>query len=206
MGLKETVSGLNLIYTYDLFNRLSQVGRVENSGSVKVLLKVEYNPQGMVSKRILGNGAYSEYSFDPKNFHLLRLVNYFPNGSKASYFEYSYDKKGRIIQLNTTSGNWRYKYDAASQLIESEDPQGKIVRYTYDKRKNRVSVSEEPGNKTLYAANKVNQYASAGNYDIRYDANGNMKERTNRDLRDDNVKFWFSAEDILLQAETPNKR
>ena len=159
-----------------------------------------------MSKRILGNGAYSEYVLDPKNFNLLRLVNHFSNGSLASYFEYTYDNKGRIIQVNTISGNWRYKYDAASQLVESEDPQGKVVRYVYDKRKNRVYVSQEPGNKTLYAANEVNQYTTAGNYDIRYDTNGNMKERANRDVHNDNVKLSFSPEDILLQAETPNKR
>ena len=195
-----------MVYKYDRFNRLEQVGRVDHSGAVDVLMKVEYDLQGMVSKRILGNGAYSEYVLDPKNFNLLRLVNYFSNGSLASYFEYTYDDKGRIIQVNTTSGNWRYKYDAASQLIESEDPQGKVVRYAYDKRKNRVYVSQEPGNKTLYAANEVNQYTTAGNYDIRYDTNGNMKERANKDVRNDNLKLSFNPEDILLQAETPNKR
>ncbi|KAJ7392617.1 hypothetical protein OS493_010268 [Desmophyllum pertusum] len=160
----------------------------------------------MVSKRVLGNGAYSEYVLDPINFKLSRMVNYFPNGSVSSYFGYNYDRKGRISQLNTTSGNWRYKFDAASQLIQSTDPRGKVVRYTYDKRKNRVVVSEEPGNKTLYAVNKVNQYSTAGNYDIKYDMNGNMEEKTNRNVRNDSVKFKFSAEDFLLQAETPNKR
>ncbi|KAJ7392606.1 hypothetical protein OS493_010257 [Desmophyllum pertusum] len=134
------------------------------------------------------------------------MVNYFPNGSISSYFGYNYDRKGRIIQLNTTSGTWRYKFDAASQLIQSTDPRGKVVRYTYDKRKNRVVVSEEPGNKTLYAVNKVNQYSTAGNYDIKYDMNGNMEEKTNRNVRNDSVKFKFSSEDFLLQAETPNKR
>ena len=180
--------------------------RVDSRGAADVLLKLEYNSQGMLSKRVLGNGAYSEYVLDPVNLKLLRMVNYFPNGSISSYFEYNYDKKGRIIQVNTTSGSWQYKYDAASQLIESTDPQGKIVRYTYDKRKNRVQVSEEPGNKTLYAANEINQYTTARSYDIKYDMNGNMEEKTNRDLRNDSVKFKFSAEDILLQAETPNKR
>ncbi|XP_078355806.1 uncharacterized protein LOC144640574 [Oculina patagonica] len=160
----------------------------------------------MVSKRVLGNGAYSEYVLDPINFKLSRMVNYFPNGSISSYFKYSYDRKGRIIQLNTTSGNWHYKYDAASQLIESTDPQGNVVRYAYDKRKNRVVVSQEPGNKTLYAANEVNQYTTAGDYDIKYDMNGNMEEKTNRDVRNDSVKFKFSAEDFLVQTETPNKR
>ena len=206
VALKESTSGLNLVYTYDRFYRLAQVGRVHQSGSVDVILKLEYNPQGLVSKRILGNGAYSEYLFYPKNFNLLRLVNYFPNGSVASYFEYNYDDKGRINQINTTTGNWRYKYDAASQLIEWKDPQGKVVRYTYDKRKNRVYESQEPGNKTFYAANKVNQYTTAGSYDIRYDTDGNMKDRTNRNQRNDSVKLWFSAEDIVMQAETPSKR
>lgn len=200
------VAGLNLVYTYDRFYRLSEVVRVDPSGRGDVLLKLEYNSQGMLSRRVLGNGAYSEYVLDRNNFKLSRMVNYFPNGSISSYFEYNYDSKGRIIQLNTTSGSWHYKYDAVSQLIESTDPQGKIVRYTYDKRKNRLYVSQEPGNKTLYAANKVNQYSSAGNYDIKYDMNGNMEEKTNREVRDDSVKFKFSAEDFLLQAETPNKR
>ena len=206
VALKESASGLNLVYTYDRFYRLAQVGRVHQSGSLDVILKLEYNPQGKVSKRILGNGAYSEYFFYPKKFNLQRLVNYFPNGSVTSYFEYNYDDKGRINQINTTAGNWRYKYDAASQLIEWTDPQGKVVRYTYDKRKNRVYISQNPGNKTFYAANKVNQYNTAGSYDIRYDTNGNMKERTNRNQRNDSVKFSFSAEDILLQAATPSIR
>ena len=206
VALKESASGLNLVYTYDRLYRLAQVGRVHQSGSVDVILKLEYNPQGLVSKRILGNGAYSEYLFYPKNFNLLRLVNYFPNGSVASYFEYDYDDKGRINQINTTTGNWRYKYDAASQLIEWKDPQGKVVRYTYDKRKNRENESQKPGNKTFYAANKVNQYTTAGSYDIGYDTNGNVKERTNRNQRNDSVKFSFSAEDNLLKADTPSKR
>ena len=179
---------------------------VNSRGTADVLLKLEYNSQGMLSKRVLGNGAYSEYVLDPVNFKLLRMVNYFPNGSISSYFEYNYDRKGRVFHVNTTSGSWQYKYDAASQLIQSTGPQGKIVRYTYDKRKNRVQVSEEPGNNTLYATNEINQYTTAGNYDIKYDMNGNMVEKTNRDLQNDTVKFKFSAEDILLQAETPNKR
>ena len=201
-----STAGLNLVYTYDRFYRLSEVVRVDQSGRGDILLKLEYNSQGMVSKRVLGNGAYSEYVLDPINFKLSKMVNYFPNGSISSYFDYSYDRKGRIIQLNTSSGNWQYKYDAASQLVESTDPHGKVVRYTYDKRKNRVVVSQAPGNKTLYAANEVNQYTKAGVYDIKYDMNGNMEEKTNRHVRNDSVKFKFSAEDFLLQTETPNKR
>ena len=197
---------MSLVYKYDRYYRLSEVVRIDPSGRVSVLLKLEYNSKGMLSRRLLGNGAYSAYFFDSTNFKLSRMVNYFPNGSISSYFEYNYDRKGRIIQLNTTSGSWHYKYDAASQLIEWTDPQGKIVRYTYDKRKNRVFVSPEPGNKTLYAANEVNQYSSAGNYDIKYDMNGNMEEKTNREVRNDSVKFKFSAEDFLVQAETPSKR
>ena len=69
-----------------------------------------------------------------------------------------------------------------------------------------MQVSEEPGNKTLYFVNEVNQYTSAGNYEIKYDEDGNMVEKTNRDLRNDSVKFKFSTENILLQAETPNRR
>ena len=200
------VAGLSLVYKYDRFYRLSEVVRIDPSGRGAILLKLEYNSRGMLSRRVLGNGAYSVYVLDSTNFKLSRMVNYFPNGSISSYFEYNYDGKGRIVQLNTTSGSWRYKYDAASQLIEWTDPQGTIVHCSYDKRKNRVFVSQEPGNKTLYAANEVNQYTSAGNYDIKYDMNGNMEEKTNKELPNDSVKFKFSAEDILLQAETPNKR
>lgn len=206
VALKESASGLHLVYTYDRSYRLAQIGRTSQSGSVHILLKLEYNSQGMVSKRILGNGAYSVYSFYPKTFNLLRLVNYFANGSVASFFEYEYDESGRIIQMNTTTGNWRYKYDAASQLIESQDPRGRVYHYKYDKRKNRVYVSHEPGNKTLYVANEINQYITAGSYDIKYDENGNVKERSNREQRNDSVKLSFSPEDILLQAETPIKR
>ncbi|KAL9963565.1 hypothetical protein ACROYT_G027086 [Oculina patagonica] len=202
------VTGLSLAYKYDRFYRLSEVVRVDPnaSGRGDTLLKVEYNSQGMVSKRVLGNGAYSEYVLDPINLKLSRMVNYFPNGSISSYFNYNYDRKGRIIQLNTTLGNWHYKYDAASQLVETKNPQGNVVRYAYDKRKNRVFVSQESGNKTLYAANEVNQYTTAGDYDIKYDMNGNMKGKSNRDVRNDSIKFMFSVEDFLVQTETPNKR
>ena len=106
MGLK--VSELNLVYEYDQLNRLSEVVRVD-SGTADVLLKLEYNSQGMLSKRVLGNGASSEYVMDPVNSKLSRVINYFPNGSISSYFEYNYDKQGRIIQENTTSGIWHYK-------------------------------------------------------------------------------------------------
>ena len=126
------------------------------------------------------------------------MANYFSNGNISSYFASNYDSKGRIIQLNTTSRSWLYKYDAASQLIEWTDRQGKIVRCTYETRKNRVFVSQEPGNKTLYAVNEVYQYSSAGYYDIKYDMNGNMEEKTNREVRNDSTKFKFSAEGFLV--------
>jgi len=160
----------------------------------------------MLSRWVLGNGAHSAYVLDSTNFKLSRMVNYFSNGSISSHFEYNYDSKGGIIQLNTTSGSWHYKYDAASQLIEWTDPQGKIPRCTCDTRKNRVFVSQGPGNKTLYAVNEVKQYSSAGNCDIKYDMNGNMEEKTNREVRNDSAKFKFSAEDCLVQVETRNKR
>ena len=105
VALTVTPSGLKLAYTYDQFNRLAQIRRVSQSGAEDILLRVEYDSHGMVSKRILGSGAYSDYLLDSKNFNLLRLRNYFPNGSLASFFEYNYDDKGRIMQVNTTSGS-----------------------------------------------------------------------------------------------------
>ena len=82
VALKAT--GVNLVYTYDQLDRLSEVVHVNSRGTADVLLKLEYNSQGMLSKRVLGNGAYSEYVLDPVNFKLLRMINYFPNGSISS--------------------------------------------------------------------------------------------------------------------------
>ncbi|KAJ7392607.1 hypothetical protein OS493_010258 [Desmophyllum pertusum] len=58
VALNETVSGLSLAYTYDRLYRLSEVVRVNPSGRRDILLKLEYNSKGMVSKRVLERSLF----------------------------------------------------------------------------------------------------------------------------------------------------
>ncbi|MBP1464672.1 hypothetical protein EYB53_003010 [Candidatus Chloroploca sp. M-50] len=164
--------GYELTYTYEA-GRLSQVADAEDD-----LVRYTYDASGRLATQTLGNGVVTTYSYDAAG-RLLSLVNAKPDESELSRFVYTYDRRGRRIEMETHYGMWRYTYDDAGQLLQatltSSDPAiaDQDLRYTYDTLGNRVRTTVN-GVETSYDANALNQYTSVGEHTYTYDLDGNL--------------------------------
>jgi len=55
----------------------------------------EYDPAGRMTKKVLGNAAYSYYAYDAAG-RVMRIDHRLPGGGTACYFGYDYDAASRI--------------------------------------------------------------------------------------------------------------
>jgi YD repeat-containing protein len=147
--------GYQLRYDYDTVGRLRSI---TNSDNLR-LVHYEYDPAGRMALKTLGNGVYTTYGYDDAG-RLEKLTNALPNGSALSFFNYTYDERGRRTATATHYGAWTYGYDDLGQLtsavLASTDPQipNQNLTYLYDAMGNRVRTVEN-GVVTDYTANKV---------------------------------------------------
>lgn len=193
-------TGYSTIYHY---NRKKQLITVMHTSMQQPVVEFEYNSRGLLSRKILGNGAYTTFTYVDDTTDPSSITSYYPNGTLSSYYSYDYDVKGRIIQISTIEGNWTFGYDPAGQMIEWINPDGDVTTYSYDGRSNRVVMTEN-GRDSGYEANNVNQYISFNQSDqFSYDANGNLIRKL---ARGRNESFFFDAEGKLIQTDVPGKQ
>lgn len=161
------------------------------------ILTAKYIDGVKLAMKILGNNATTLYRYDPVTGLLLELSNYFPNGSLASFFRYTYSLSKTRIYIESHEGIWKFKYDRAGQLLFMIDPKGTKTEYKYDNRKNRKSVSVD-GVQQNSIINEMNQYMSYINVRFTYDKNGNMITRNGSTLD----IFEFDEENKLVSLKT----
>ena len=192
--------GYNVTYQY---NNKQQLVSIVCLSTQQPVAQFEYNSRGLLSRKVLGNGAFTTYAYVTDTAELLSVVNHYANGTVSSCFSYSYDSRGRIIGITTNEGNWTYSYDPAGQMVQWINPEGDTTTYTYDGRSNRV-VSSVNGRLSGYETNNVNQYTSFNQSNhFFYDANGNLIKKISGEQ---NVTFVFDAEGKLIQSNAPRKR
>ncbi|XP_041361873.1 uncharacterized protein LOC121377841 [Gigantopelta aegis] len=191
--LRDETGDYNITYDY---NNKDQLVSVKQNGAP--MLKLDYE-KGFLKKRTLGNSAYTEYRYNLKSGLLLSLHNYHPNGTLVDKFEYEYDSRWRRVSMTTMKGTWKYRYDAASQLTQFEDPSGKVVRFQYDRSKNRVL--EQTGNTKMgYSVNSLNQYEGVGDVTYTYDKNGNVREKIVSGIVQE--VFVYDDSNRLIESQT----
>jgi len=168
-------TGHRLIYHYDDVGRLDFI---ENESSVREV-DYDYDTAGRLDRKTLGNGVYTTYEYDHAG-QLLHLVNYQPDGSVLSRFDYTYDSRGRRISMATLDGAWTYTYDDIGQLTHAVfvpasgstiPPQDQT--YVYDALGNRIRTIIN-GVTTEYTTNNMNQYVTVGGVAYTYDRDGNL--------------------------------
>ena len=170
-------TGYNSSYVYDSFCRLSKV--VDGSGTV--VASYEYGQHSRVAKKQLGNGMYTEYTYENGTLRLLQLRNFFPNGTLMSYYCYIYNEQGYRVETETHEGIWKYRYDAAGQLIEWRSPFSHVYEnIEYGSNLNRKSKQSADG-KSFYTTNSLYQYTEYGKSEnFTYSANGNLLSKSKR--------------------------
>ncbi len=194
--------GYNITYVYDDQSQLVDV--VDNSQSVKVL-EADFDSLGRVSHRATGNGCGTDYEYDTRGKKIKSLKTSCTNDGNSENIllevEYGFDSRNRIKEMNTTSGNWRYRHDATSQVTGWTDPTGKETRITYDNAKNRRVVAEG-SSEIAYTVNNLNQYEQFGDDVLfEHDMNGNLVEILDQ-VQGDAERFVYSAESQLVGIAT----
>ena len=193
-------NGYSTVYNY---NRKKQLTAVMHTSTQQPMAEFEYNSRGLLSRKTLGNGAFTTFAYVDDTTDLSSITNYDSNGTLSSYYSYDYDVKGRIIQISTIDGNWTFGYDPAGQMIEWTNSDGDVTTYSYDGRSNRVVMTEN-GRESGYETNNMNQYSSFNQSDqFSYDANGNLIRKVARGRIE---SFFFDAEGKLIRTEVPGKQ
>ncbi len=167
-------TGFTTDYVYDTVGRLSQL----TDGSGNVIVTYTYDPDGRLGEKVNGNGTYTTYQYDADG-NVLHLINFAPDGSVNSRFDYTYDSLGLETTEATLDGTWTYSYDADGQLVHavfastnSSEPSQDLA-YTYDAMGNRATTVIN-GVTTQYVTNDMNEYTSVGGVTYTYDAGGNL--------------------------------
>ena len=192
--------GYNVSYTYDTQYRLHEVHQSSNNSAIA---RFEYDI-GVLTKKTLGNGAYTIYNYDMKH-RLVDVKNYFPNNTLSSSNKYEYDYKGRVVKsTDSDSQTRRYVYDSLGQVTGWTSSSGEHVHYTYDNRGNRL-VTEGRGTTEACIVNEMNQYVQCNNGTdaFSYDLNGNMVQRSSPGRRE---IYEYNAEGRLISTQTLTNR
>ena len=170
IGLSDN-TGYNISYGYDSLGRLVSV--IKNSVNRKELLNVSYDLKGMMQTRKTGDGTYGNFTFNPRNSQIKRLVNIDRNGNVLNKFELKYNRRGWKSQIMTSSGTWDIFYDLMAQITSVKNLTGGTTQIVYDDNQNRRKITHD-GLEIDYVSNKLNQYQKVGGKKkFVYDQNGN---------------------------------
>ena len=194
-------TGYTVDYTYDSLGNLATL----TDGSGNLIAKYTYDAVGRLAREDDGNGTYTTYSYDAAG-ELLHLVNYAPNGTVNSRFDYTYDSLGQCITEATVDGTWTYSYDVIGELTHavfvSTNPAiaNQDEAYFYDAAGNRTQTIIN-GVTTVYTTNNMNEYTQVGNTTYTYDADGNMTSATDAS---GTTTYTFDAENQLTAVNGPS--
>jgi len=191
-----------LEYHYDEYGRLSYI----DDGTPDKIVEYFYFDEddgidvdvGRLEKKVLGNGVYTLYDYD-EAWRLTSLVNYMPDYSELSSFEYGYDSLGRREFMTTLDSTWTYGYDDIGQLTSWTYTREEVV-YAYDAVGNRLEVTDD-GVPTSYTVNDLNQYTQVGSTDYEYDDDGNMEYMYENS---GTTEYVYDCENRLIEITSPS--
>jgi RHS repeat-associated protein len=206
-------NGMFIAYHYDANGRLDQMNQngyivnygYDSSGRLTTLtdsanapiVAYTYDAANQLTRKDMGNGTYTTYAYFPSG-QVKSLINYAPNGTVNSEFNYTYDALGRVQTVTSLDGTTTYGYDAASQLTSVASPDGQTIAYGYDAMGNRTTVTQD-GVTTAYTTNNLNQYATVGAATYSYDQDGNLTVTTGPG---GTTTYTYDVQDRLIGVQT----
>ena len=192
--------GHSLYYTYDDAGRFQSM---TNELSDLVVL-YQYDPTGRIATKTLGNGMFTTYQYDSVGW-LLNMTNALANGTLLSYFNYTYDSRGRRTSMTSFDGQWTYTYDDVGQLTHAvlasttTNIPDQDQLYVYDSVGNRIQTIEN-GVTCSYTANNLNQYVSVGATNYTFDTDGNLIQEISSS---GTTTYQYNDENRLIALTSP---
>jgi RHS repeat-associated protein len=165
--LKVDDGAFPILYQYDQLNHLVGV----RYPAIKKSLRYAYDPSGLRTKLIDGNGKEIHYEYNAAK-RLSAIV--LPDAKRITL---AYDLKDRLSSVQYPNGiTGRWEYDAAGRTVKIaySDRDGKIVSgftYRYDPDGNPVEVTDSRGGASRY------QYDSSGQLVEEVTASGTIRYR-----------------------------
>ncbi len=187
-------NGFVVNYFYDALGRLSEL----TDANATMLARYSYDVTGNVTSKELGNGTSTTYEYNSLG-QLTSLVNWAPDSTVNSHFDYTYDAVGRRTGVTTSEGTTTFAYDLQGQLIKVNLPSGRSITYRYDANGNRVKVTDD-GVETFYTSNEQNEYTNVGEATFYYDASGNLSTRADAA---GTTTYTFNSQDQLVSVNGP---
>ncbi|MHB8788940.1 MAG: RHS repeat-associated core domain-containing protein [Desulfobulbaceae bacterium] len=193
-------AGYRLNYAYTFDGQLERISASDGTTPVRY----EYDLQGRLSKRVLGNGVATTYQYDAAD-RILLIATADSAGAAISSYAYEYDANNRRTKVTSRDGVWAYTYDATGQLTHAvftstnADIPSRDIEYVYDKVGNRVREIVG-GAAREYAVNNMNQYAQAGSFTYSYDQDGNLTGKS------DGLHTWsyeYNDDNRLIRSAGP---
>ncbi|MBM3250058.1 MAG: hypothetical protein FJZ09_04340 [Candidatus Omnitrophica bacterium] len=184
--------GETISYTYNKANLADNI-----SGASTYISNVDYASGGQISRVNYGNGAYSDYTYDPST---LRLTDIRTNNGGLQNLHYQYDPAGNIAHITDylNSATQDFLYDGLNRLTQANGSYGNYS-YQYDSIGN---MTYKEGKSYTYQTGARPHAVVSGSdgFSATYDANGNMTKRGSDTLTFDYDNRLTKYESALSSA------
>jgi RHS repeat-associated protein len=194
-------NGMEILYSYDDFNRITEVRRFVDGSNDEILMdNVQYDVENLITQFDYGNGLEAEFTYDSLDRPLIiEIVD-----DTISYLDlrFTWDESSNITQIvnswRDTSSTWNsdtesYSYDGLDRLTSASCTSWSHT-FSYDKVDNRTAKDS-----ITYTINSVNEVtALSDGTSFTYDDNGN---RTQKTKGTDTWDYTYDCADRLTKIE-----
>ncbi|MCO6459521.1 MAG: hypothetical protein J5I93_29765 [Pirellulaceae bacterium] len=172
------------LYQYDALNRLTRI--VQSAAGLAPVsdkrVDFSYNALSQFDTiaryaDLAGTQAVADSVFQFDDLNRLTSLTHDNVPGTLAFYNYTYDPTGRIASIEDVDGLTTYTLDALGQLLQADRAPGALPdeSYVYDATGNRAS-SHLHG--MQYEVGTGNRLESDGVFDYTYDAEGNLRQRT----------------------------
>jgi len=202
-----------VVYVYNNAGLAESVQRKETSDPelTDVISNIDYNPVGLVTLMIYGNGSITSNTYDENELYRLRHKVTVSDNQNVQDLIYTYDPVGNILKIvdasaTQTAKTTDYTYDDLHRLlsatisnsvakgIDGPDNQNQVQTFTYDAIGNILFKSDVGA--YSYTGNVGDSYANpqavttAGDKEYVYDENGNITQINSASLNETKTLNW----------------
>ena len=138
--------------TTKIYDKAGRLHQVISGGDTTTY---EYYPNGNRMTATYPNGVESHYTYYSDS--RLQSLAHIRGNTYISTYTYGYDGNGNMSVIADQNGMTMYEYDALGRLAMAEEPDGRVVEYTYDAAGNRLTETVTENNEvsiTYYSYNE----------------------------------------------------